>query len=324
LPGARRAANAYAIVAEFAMRNIPAALQAKLDSGVTTLAHCWKLLRRDGVVLGFTDHDRDLTVDGVTCRAGTGFAASEASTRFDLAVDGAEISGALDAATLSEADLATGRFDAVSIESWLVDWSEPSLRVLTARGRLGEVKREGTAFTAELRGLADLLSQESGRLYTARCGADLGDGRCRADLGNPAWRGSGSVAALRGTSMLVAAGLDGFADGLFSGGRLAWSNGANAGLAIEIKQHRAAAAEVRLALWQAMAAPIAVGDTFTVTAGCDKSFATCRDRFGNADNFRGFPQIPGNDFVMSYPVPGTVGLGGAAPGGGGGAGAGGG
>jgi uncharacterized phage protein (TIGR02218 family) len=287
------------------MRNIPAALQTKLDSGVTTLAHCWKLVRRDGVVLGFTDHDRDLVMDGVTCRAGTGFAASEASSRFDLSVDGAEISGALDDATLSEADLAAGRFDAASIESWLVDWSEPSLRVLIARGRLGEVRREGAAFTAELRGLADLLSQESGRLYTARCGADLGDRRCRADLNNPAWRGNGSVAALKGTSILVAAGLDAFAEGMFSGGRLNWTHGANAGLAIEIKQHRAAAGEVRLSLWQAMAAPLAVGDTFTVTAGCDKSFATCRDRFGNADNFRGFPQIPGNDFVMSYPTPGT-------------------
>jgi uncharacterized phage protein (TIGR02218 family) len=295
------------------MRNIPAALQARLDSGVTTLAHCWTLSRRDGVALGFTDHDRDLVVDGVTCRAGTGFAASEASARFDLSVDGAEISGALDDATLSEADLAAGRFDAASIASWLVDWSEPSLCVLTARGRLGEVRREGAAFTAELRGLADLLSQESGRLYTARCSADLGDTKCRANLGNPAWRGSGSVAALRATSILVAAGLDGFADGLFSGGRLSWSSGANAGLAIEIKQHRTGDGEVRLSLWQAMAAPIAVGDTFTVTAGCDKRFATCRDRFGNADNFRGFPQIPGNDFVMSYPVPGTVGVGGAAP-----------
>ena len=34
------------------MRDIPSALQAKLDSGVTTLAHCWKLIRRDGVVQG--------------------------------------------------------------------------------------------------------------------------------------------------------------------------------------------------------------------------------------------------------------------------------
>ena len=172
------------------MRPIPSALQTKLDSGVTTLARCWKLTRRDGVVMGFTDHDRDLVIGGVTFRAGTGFTSSEAASRFDLSVDGAEISGALADDSLTDADLAAGRYDAAQVETWLVDWSDPSLKVLTARGTLGEVRREGQAFIAELRGLADLLSQESGRLYTARCGADLGDARCKVDLTNPALRGT--------------------------------------------------------------------------------------------------------------------------------------
>src|SRR3954453_2615695 len=207
------------------MRAIPSALQAKLDCGVTTLARCWKVTRRDGVVTGFTDHDRDLVVDGVTCRAGTGFAASEATSRFDLAVDGAEISGALADESLTEADLAAGRYDAAHIETWLVDWSEPSLKLLTARGTLGEVRREANAFTAEVRGLADALSQESGRLYTSRCGADLGDQRCRINLTAPALRGSGAVVALDGTSDLVASGLGSFADGWFSAGRLTWISG---------------------------------------------------------------------------------------------------
>lgn len=288
------------------MRAIPAALQARLDSGVTTLAQAWKLTRRDGAVLGFTDHDRDLVIDSVTYRAGTGFAASEASSRFDLSVDGGDIAGAFDDEMLREADLAAGRYDAAAIETWLVNWSDVSLRVLTARSTLGEVKRQGTAFTAELRGLADLLSQESGRLYTAKCNADLGDGKCRVDLGTSAMRGNGVVTALEGASLLTAAGLDAFADGWFSAGRLVWTSGGNSGLAIEIKQHRVSSGVVRLALWQAMPEPISDGDMFTVTAGCDKRLSTCRDRFANADNFRGFPQIPGNDFLMSYPVPGTV------------------
>jgi uncharacterized phage protein (TIGR02218 family) len=289
------------------MRPIPSVLQAKLDSGVTTLARCWKLTRRDGVVTGFTDHDRDLGFDGVTFRAGTGFTSSEAVSRFDLSVDGAEISGALADVSLTDADLAAGRYDAAGIETWLVDWSEPSLRVLTARGTLGEVRREGEAFVAELRGLADLLSQESGRLYTVRCGADLGDARCTVDLTSPALRGTGAVAAIEGTSILMASGLDGFADGWFSAGRLAWTSGANAGLAIEIKQHRLIASHARLTLWQAMPEAIAIGDAFTVTAGCDKSFVTCRARFANTDNFRGFPQIPGNDFLIGSPVQGAPG-----------------
>jgi uncharacterized phage protein (TIGR02218 family) len=289
------------------MRPIPSALQTKLDSGVTTLARCWKLARRDGVVMGFTDHDSDLVISGVTFRAGTGFTASEAASRFDLSVDGAEISGALADEQLTDADLAAGRYDAAQIETWLVDWSDPSLRVLTARGALGEVRREGQAFTAELRGLADLLSQESGRLYTAKCGADLGDGSCKVDLTSPALRGIAAITVVEGTSIFVASGLDGFADTLFSLGRLTWTGGANAGLSIEIKQHRLVAGHARLTLWQAMPEPIAPGDTFAVTAGCDKNFATCRARFANTDNFRGFPQIPGNDFLLSSPTQGAPG-----------------
>jgi uncharacterized phage protein (TIGR02218 family) len=299
------------------MRPVPSALQTKLDSGVTTLARCWKLTRRDSVVMGFTDHDRDLVMSGVTFRAGTGFTSSEAASRFDLSVDGAEISGALADDSLTEADLAAGRFDAAQVETWLVDWSDPSLKVLTARGTLGEVRREGQAFTAELRGLADLLSQESGRLYTAKCGADLGDARCKVDLTNPALRGAGAITVVEGTSIFVASGLDGFADMLFSAGRLTWSSGANAGLAIEIKEHRLVAGHARLTLWQAMPEGIAIGDSFAVTAGCDKTFATCRARFANTDNFRGFPQIPGNDFLLSSPTqgaPGNDGLSLALPG----------
>lgn len=281
------------------MREIPPALQEKLDSGVTTLARCWIVTRRDGVVQGFTDHDGDLVIDGVTCRAGTGFGASEATSRFDLSIDGAEISGALAADSLTEADLAAGRFDAAQVDTWLVDWSDVTLRVLLSRATLGEVKREGEAFSAELRGLADRLSQESGRLYTARCTADLGDARCKIALAAAGLNGAGSVSRLLGVSAVAVAGLGDFAEGIFTAGCLTWTGGANSGLAVEIKEHRIAGGEVQLTLWQAMSEAIVVGDAFTITAGCDKRFETCRDRFANSINFRGFPHIPGNDFVIA-------------------------
>lgn len=289
------------------MLSIPTALQVKLSSGVTTLARAWVVRRRDGAIQGFTDHDRDLVVSGVTCRAGTGFDASEATSRFDLAVDGAEISGALADDSLSDRDLAAGRYDAAQVETWLVDWSDPSLAAMLARGFIGEVRREGEAFTAELRGLGDLLSQESGRLYTATCHADLGDARCRADLSAPSRHGTGLVTSLAATAAFHASGLDGFADGVFTAGRLTWTSGANMSLAMEIKQHRVAAGVVQIVLWQAMAEPIAIGDAFAVTAGCDKRFTTCRDRFANTLNFRGFPQIPGNDFLLQAPTSATGG-----------------
>jgi uncharacterized phage protein (TIGR02218 family) len=169
------------------MRSIPSSLQDKLSSGITTLCRCWRISRRDGVVLGFTDHDEDVLLDGLACRAGTGLSASEATAQLGLAVTGSEISGALSGDALTEADLAAGRYDAATIEVFLVDWSEPLPFVLLSKGSLGEVRREGQAFAAELRGLADRLNEQSGRLYTAACGADLGDSRCTIDLADPAF-----------------------------------------------------------------------------------------------------------------------------------------
>jgi uncharacterized phage protein (TIGR02218 family) len=289
------------------MRAIPSALQAKLDSGVTTLARCWLIARNDGVRQGFTDHDEDVIVGDVICRAGSGLSGSEVTAKLGMAVDASEMSGALSDDSLNEYDLAAGRYDAAGVELWLVDWSEPSLRVLLAKGSLGEVRREGTAFAAEVRGLSQRLAEDSGRRFTATCSADLGDVRCTVDLANAAYHNSGTVLALSAVSAFTASGLDAFADGWFSAGKLTFTGGANAGLAIEVKSHGNSDGAVSFTLWQAMAQPIQAGDTFTVSAGCDKRFATCNVRFNNAVNFRGFPHIPGNDFVISYPVPGEPG-----------------
>ena len=56
-----------------------------------------------------------------------------------------------------------------------------------------------------------------------------------------------------------------------------------------------------LELWQPMARAVEASDRFHITAGCDKQFSTCQEKFGNALNFRGFPHMPGNDFALSYP-----------------------
>ena len=293
------------------MHTIPPALQTRLDSGVTTLCRCWVITRADGVTQGFTDHDDDTTLDAVSCHAGGGLTGSEVTQKLGFAVDSSELSGALAGDSLNEADLAAGRYDAATIEIWLVDWSEPALRVLLAKGTLGEVRREGQAFTAEVRGLSERLAQESGRLYTAACSADLGDGRCRIDLSNPTFRGAGAVILPEATAAFTASGLDSFEDGWFAAGKLIFTSGANNGLSVEVKNHRKGAA-VRLTLWQAMPEQIEAGDTFVVTAGCDKRFDTCRARFNNAVNFRGFPHIPGNDFIIAHPLPGEPGHNGAS------------
>jgi uncharacterized phage protein (TIGR02218 family) len=286
------------------MKSLTPALQSHLDTGTSTLAWCWRLARNDGTRFGFTDHDRDLAFDGTTFEAATGFTASEIKDALGLSVDNLEVSSALKSDRLSEDDLAAGLYDDAEVEIWRVNWADTSQRVLMRAGSLGEVSRAGSAFTAEVRGLAHYLQQPKGRLYQSGCDADLGDGRCGIDLDDPAFRGTGTVLAAASTRRFTASGLAAFASGWFTRGLVTFTSGANAGRAQEVKQHILAGSTATIELWQPMALAIAPADTFTVTAGCDKQFATCQAKFANAVNFRGFPHMPGPDYVLAVAKPG--------------------
>lgn len=279
------------------MRTFPDGLQAHLDGGVTTLCTCWRLTRGDGAVYGFTDHDRTLSFDGVMFAPETGATGSALESSTGLAVDNASFEGALNAAFLTEADLDAGRFDGARIEVWRVNWANVSQRVLLKSGALGEVKRGPGAYEAELRGLAHVLGQTTGRVYQHTCDARLGDARCKIDLGDPAYFGAGNVESASDRARFRVSGLGTFDDGWFSLGLLTWADGANAGLSMHVKSHT----DDELVLWRPAPETIAPGDAFSITAGCDKRFETCRDKFANIVNFRGFHLMPGDDFITGYP-----------------------
>jgi uncharacterized phage protein (TIGR02218 family) len=269
---------------------------AHLNSGATTLCWCWRVARADGTVMGFTDHDKALTFDGTTYEAASGFSASDVTDGLGLSVDNLEVTGALSSAALTDDDLAAGRYDDARIAIYRVNWQEPEQRVLMRSGSIGEVRRTGASFTAELRGLAHYLQQPKGRILQAACDADLGDARCTVDLASPAFRGEGTIIAVHSPRRSTVSGLDGFETRFFARGLVTFASGASSGIAIEVKSHSKLASAVVIELWADAEAP-AIGDAFIITAGCDKRFETCRGRFANSANFRGFPAIPGNSFL---------------------------
>lgn len=281
------------------MLTLPETLQARLNSRVTTLAWCWRVTRRDGQVFGFTEHDRELVVDGLACRAASGFAPGERDGRADLGADQSSVFGALSSDAISETDLANGLWDGARVDVLRVDWQDPSVFAPVWTGEIGETRRGKTAFEAELRGLSARLERVTGRIYSRRCDAELGDTRCGVDLSDPAFRSEGSVTSVSGGEVFVVGGLDGFDAGLFSGGLLTWNGGSNDGAICVVDAHRASGGTVTISLSRAPAETIAEGDAFTVTAGCDKRHATCRDRFANIVNFRGHPFLPGNDVLIA-------------------------
>lgn len=284
----------------------PEALAAHLDGAATTVCHCWRLTRRDGIVKGFTDHDRVLTVDATAFEPLTGFSATEARDTLGLAVDTVDVEGALSSDDIGEADIAAGLYDDATVETLLVNWAEPSQFARLRSATIGKITRRDHAFVAELKSRVHALDQVSGRVIARKCDAELGDGRCRFMLDQPGFSGIGTVLAAPTPEILLVSGLNAFAAGWFSLGRIEWTSGGLSGRISHVAAHGASQGGVELSLQPGEGAMPQVADAFVIRAGYDKAFSTCKAKFGNALNFQGFPHLPGNDAAYGYAVDGDV------------------
>jgi uncharacterized phage protein (TIGR02218 family) len=273
----------------------------------TTRARAWALTRRDGVALGFTDHDRDLNFDGLIFRAETGMTAKALMQTTGLSVDNTEAAGALSSASLTEADILAGRYDAAELRVWEVDWSDVATRRLLFRGTLGEITRAGGAFRVELQGLSQPLSASGGRVFGALCPAVLGDGQCRFDLGAAGFSDECQIVAVEEAgAILHLPALSSFPAGWFAHGRVSFLDGVAAGLQGLVRRDLTSNEDRRIELWFAPGTVPAPGDTLRIEAGCDKRFVTCRMKFGNDVNFRGFPHVPSEDWLALVPHEGGI------------------
>lgn len=264
-----------------------------IASETTTLATCWKLTLKDATTLGFTDFGKDITYDTVLYKADSGFTPTAISSKAGLGVDNLDVEGMLQSDVISEADLMAGKYDFAEIEIFLVNYKNLAEEPLILRkGWIGEIQITNGQFTAEIRGLTQKLSTNIGELFSPTCRVNFCDSKCK--LNSASWTFTGTITAVDDNRV--------FTDenrtedtGYFNYGIIEFTSGANDGLKMEIKNYTDDG-EVELML--PMPYDVAVGDTYNITAGCDKRFSTCVDVFDNAVNFRGEPHLSGIDKMM--------------------------
>ncbi|MFC5385357.1 DUF2163 domain-containing protein [Aquamicrobium segne] len=288
------------------MSAYPAQLLDHFGQAVTSICHCWRLERRDGAIFGFTDHDCKLQVDGMVFEPQTGLSASEARQSLGLSVDTVDVEGALSSDHIRDEDIAAGLYDGATVETFLVNWRKPEHFARIRKATIGKITRSDGRFVAELESLLHQLDKPNGRYVTRKCDAELGDGRCGVNLEQPAFNGAGLVEAVEGPDVMRVSGLGGIEAGWFSFGVLTWISGARAGQAVRVIDHRIEGASSILTLETATGPDVGAGDGFSIVAGCDHSFATCKAKFANGLNFRGFPHLPGNDVAYAYVADGGV------------------
>jgi uncharacterized phage protein (TIGR02218 family) len=264
-----------------------------LDGPLTSVALCWRVERRDGVTLGLTDHDRDLTVGGLVHRAAPGMTPSAIKRAAGLDADTMDVTGALSSAAITAADLIAGRWDGARVQLFAVDWHAPGETVALGEGLIGAVETKDNGFTAELRGPAAMLDRPVAEETSPDCRAELGDRRCRVAMAGRR-RYARVLAADDATLTLDRAEP---VAGAYALGLLRWIGGANGGLESAI----AGSDGATLTLRRAPPFTVTAGTLIELIEGCDKTLATCAGRFGNAANFRGEPYLPGIGLLTRYP-----------------------
>lgn len=277
-------------------------LSAHLRSGATTVCRAWKVLRRDGVCLGFTDHDLDLHFDGVAFAAQSGLTAKALQQSTGLSVDNSEAIGALSDVAVSEEDILAGRYDGAEVTAFLVNWAKPDERMVLFRGTFGEITRKAGVFEVELRGLSEPLNRPQGRVFQSGCSAVVGDHQCGVDLTRAEFRFEARVAEVSGQQGLLLAGMTDHPENWFSAGTLTIEDGLAAGLRFAVREDRLEDGGRFVGLWDSMTILPSEGDRVRLVVGCDGRAHTCRSVFGNFLNFRGFPHIPGEDWLKRFPA----------------------
>ncbi|MDP2581283.1 DUF2163 domain-containing protein [Shimia thalassica] len=282
-----------------------------LKTGLTTVARCWGIRRTDGQAFGFTDHDCDLVFDDITFRADTGVTAASLEQTTGLSVDNTEALGALSDASLTESDIEAGRFDGAEVICWLVNWADVAQRSILFRGSIGELRRSGGAFHAELRGLTEVLNQPLGRVFQKTCSADDNSSCCQGLSDTAGYFDIRNIEVIEDNRVFTWENMTEYDAGWFQRGRLTVLSGEAIGLAGAIKRDVFDGARRIIELWEPIRAPIGSGVRVRLDAGSDHRFETSRLKFNNAVGFRGFPDIPGDDWFTTYPSSSAINDGGS-------------
>ncbi len=269
--------------------------RAWFSGDLETVATFWRVLRLDGVTLGFTAHDRDLWIDGVLHAANPGMVASSLRRSAGFDADSAEVTGALSHASITSEDMSAGRYDGAQVRIGLVDWETGENEILYA-GTIGSVSEQDDRFTAELVSRkADLAVDPIPRTSPA-CRAEFcgeGCGLSTARFTHDALVSTIDPASNAVQFMMAPAPAD------CVGGTLRWLDGPHAGQTMAI----AASGVTGLVLDHPLSPTLTAGARAMVREGCDHTIGTCAARFANGVNFQGEPFLPGNDLPTRYPPP---------------------
>lgn len=265
-----------------------------VNDQIRTLCYCWLLTRTDDTILGFTDHDQSIHINGVDCKPQTGMTAGAMEMESGFALNGGQAEAALSTDAITSSDIIKGLYDRATVQLYLVNWRAPESAQLLRTMRIAKITQADGVFSAEMDGLLSGFDAPQGRHFRRNCDARFGDAHCGINTDLSIYQQSVRILESSSSAQVRIEPLTIQADHYANGSIVLASE------ILPIIQIEVSASHWTLHLRKAPKIKVSDSQQAVLIAGCDKTFNTCRDRFQNAVNFRGFPHLPGNDAAYQF------------------------
>lgn len=275
------------------MRQIDENIQKVLNSNLTYLVLCCKIMRSDGVELCFTETDKSVIVDNQVYSTCASLSAIRESC--DLTTSDFKFETILNSELIKTEDISRGLFDEASVEIFMIDLSvvdedgRYTRIVCLKRGRIGEIRISGNnKFAAQIHDITFDLNRNITNRYSLTCRAIFGDKKCGMNVDNFTYEGSITKIIDKKSFMDV----QNFQEsGYFDNGFIIFWNEDRTKI-IE-KTNVKFFINKTFELCKPTNINLIEGILYTANVGCDKTSKQCSQKFKNIANFRGEPHIPG-------------------------------
>ena len=272
-----------------------------------TLCHCVRIVTRDDIQLGFTSHDQDLVIDGLTYQANTAIDPTAFTKKLDLSTDNFEVKSFLDSEIMTAKDIRGGLYQGAVVTAAIVDFINlPATLeegIVLAKGQVGEISLDDALFFFEIRSKEDKLNQAINQSISPICRYTkrLDDPRCGLDK---------TFFAVSGTITAVTSQFQFTISGSFTNPQ--WFNQSSAGGYVQVLS--GANQYFRLDIDFVSGSTVGlkntppydfeVGDEIIAIPACNGTWARCLE-FGNTDNHGGFfvggNWMPTSSDLNAYP-----------------------
>lgn len=244
---------------------------------------CLRMQMSAGKLLCFTDSDMDVFYENERYRAGGYFTPNSVVSSNELSEDNFSISGIIDGDLITKKAITSGDFSNSYIELFVIKNNKKNI---LKTGWIGDISYNDNKFTASINSLSSKTNNLIGKCYSPNCRAEFADRYCKLNKGNYSF--SGEVTALIDSYSFIDSSRNEPND-YFSQGVLEFISGQNKGKKYNIFSFQ----RHQISIDSTTIQEIKIGDSYIVTAGCNKSLHECINKFSNAVNFRGEPYIPG-------------------------------